>query len=146
MNQKNTRKGYYLPKNADKYIGDVSKIMYRSSWELAAFKFFDGNPNIIRWGSEEIAIPYIKPTTGKLHKYYPDIYVEYINNNREYVKEIIEIKPETQTKTSTARKKKTKLYENVTYAINVAKWMAAKKWCEERGITFRLMTEKQMFK
>lgn len=140
-------KGHYTPKYPDKYMGDLSKIVYRSSWELECFRFFDNNMNIIRWGSEPCAIPYMKPTDkNKLHKYYPDFYVEYINKDKEVIKEIIEVKPKKQMSQSTAKSHKTRLTENLTYAINIAKWTAAKKWCEDRNITFKILNETQLFK
>ena len=74
------KQGYYTPKNPDKYVGDITKIRYMSSWELELHKFFDGNPNVIRWASEEIAIPYYKPTDGRIHKYYPDYWVNFALN------------------------------------------------------------------
>jgi hypothetical protein len=90
--------GWYTPKNPEKYVGDVTKIRYMSSWEYELHKFFDNNTKILRWSSESIAIPYIKPTDGRLHKYYPDYWVEYVNRDGKIIREIIECKPRSQTK------------------------------------------------
>lgn len=144
--QKNYRQGFFTPRNPDKYIGDLSNIVYRSSWELECFKFFDGNPNIIRWSSEAFPIPYIKPTTGRVHRYFPDFYVEYRTKYGDIRKEVIEVKPESQTRPSTAKRRNTRLQEDVTYAINIAKWKAAVKWCNDRGIKFRILTEGNLFR
>jgi hypothetical protein len=38
-------------------------------------KMLDANENILEWSSEGIAIPYVKPTTGRVHRYYPDFWV-----------------------------------------------------------------------
>jgi len=145
MKTTNFRKGYYQPKNPDKYIGDLSKIIYRSSWELHCFNFLDNNIKVLKWSSEPVGIPYLKPTDNKLHKYYPDLYVQYINKDNEVISEMLEIKPSSQTVLSKARKQKTRLYENIVYAINQAKWEAARAWCNQRNIQFRIVTEQQLF-
>ena len=44
---------------------------------------FDTNPNVIRWASEEMAIPYHSPVDRKRHKYYPDFIVELKNKDEE---------------------------------------------------------------
>lgn len=146
--QKNSgfRQGKFTPKHPEKYLGNSKDILYRSSWELRFCQFLDNNPNILKWGCEEISIPYIKPTTGKVHKYYVDFYIEYINKNNEVVHELVEIKPSKQLTRSTARKHKTRLYEDITYAINTAKWDAAQKFATNHGWKFRLLTEEQLFK
>lgn len=137
--------GKYTPKNPHKYDGDLDKIRYMSSWELETHKFFDNNERVLRWSSETIAIPYIKPTDGKIHKYYPDYFVEYINRDGVIIQEIIEVKPMAQTK-APRKTHKHALYEQVTYAVNVAKWQACKKWCDARKIQFRIITEQSIFK
>lgn len=137
--------GSYVPKNPHKYVGDVSKIRYMSSYELETHKFFDNNPNVLRWSSEEIAIPYLKPTDGKVHKYWPDYWVEYVNKDGVIVQEIIEVKPASQTRMPNGNSKH-KLYESLTLAVNVAKWQAAQAFCKARNITFRIITEKSIFK
>jgi hypothetical protein len=142
--QKLFKQGYYKPKNPEKYIGDVNKIVYRSSWELNAHTFFDNNTRVIRWGSEIICIPYLKPTDNKVHRYYPDYYVEYITDSGEIVKEVIELKPSNQTKQPRGNHKH-KLYEQLTYAVNVAKWTYAKQWCDQHNVNWRVITEKSIF-
>ena len=79
MAGKRFEQGQYIPRNPHKYVGDIDKIRYMSSYELETHKFFDNNERVLRWSSEEIAIPYLKPTDGRVHKYYPDYWVEYVN-------------------------------------------------------------------
>jgi len=134
--------GYYTLKNPHKYIGDPSKVRYMSSYELEMHKFLDNNERVLHWGSEEIAIPYIKPTDGKVHKYYVDYFVEYINKDGEIVKELIEVKPFKETH----KPRKQNLYEQITFAINVAKWQAATLFAKQQGWKFRIITEKSIFK
>lgn len=142
----------YIPRNPEKYIGNPDNIFYRSTWEYSAFKFCDNNPNVIKWGSEEIVIEYMKPVltpTGinyKKSRYYVDLYVEYRDKNGNIQKELIEIKPKKQTSPSKSKRLTTKFVENATYMINSAKWEAAKKWCDMNGVKFCIITEDTLFK
>lgn len=140
------KQDYYVPKNPQKYKGDVTKIFYRSSWELKFNQFLDNNPNVLEWSSETIVIPYVKPTTGRVHRYFPDYWVMYRNKDGQIIEEVIEVKPMAQTRRSRRRNPKHKLYEDLQYAVNTAKWQAAQKWCNERGIRFRIVTENGIFK
>jgi hypothetical protein len=145
---------FYKVKHREKYIGpDVDNVVFRSSWEKKMFEFLDNNPYVLAWGSEIEPIHYMKPVSdekGNLRvrpaKYYPDVYVEYVNENKEFKKELIEIKPEKQTKPSKSRKASVKLQENYIHAVNTAKWEAARQWCEERDIEFKIYTEKSVYK
>ncbi len=137
------KQGFYQLRNPNKYVGDCNKVVYRSSLELSMNRFLDNNHKILRWSSEEIYIPYIKPTDGKVHRYFPDYWVEYENRNGQIVQEILEVKPSNQVHPS--EKKRLTEYDKITYAINISKWKAATEFCNKRGIKFRLLTEKQMF-
>ncbi len=142
------RQGHFTPRHPEKYIGHNSqKIRYMSSWEYNFHQFLDNNPNILRWSSESIAIPYIKPTDHRIHKYYPDYWIEYRNKQGNIVTKIIEIKPLSQTKPPTrkGKRKKTQIIEQVTYAINIAKWSACQQFCNANNIIFELVTEQQLF-
>lgn len=139
----------YKIKHPEKFIGDPNELIFKSSWEERAFQMCDNNPHIIRWGYEIIPIWYLKPLpTGNYRKtfYLPDLYVEYYDKDHNFVREIVEIKPLKQTRASRARKSTTKLQENYTYAVNTAKWEAAKCWCENNGIKFSIVTENSIFK
>ena len=137
------KQGFYKLRNPDKYVGDCNKVVYRSSWELSMNQFLDGNSKILRWSSEEIFIPYLKPTDGKVHRYFPDYWVEYENRDGNIIQEILEVKPSNQVHPN--EKRRLSEYDKITYAINVSKWKAATEFCNKRGIKFRLLTEKQMF-
>lgn len=139
------KQGYYTPNHPDKYIGDLVKIRYMSSYELSVHQFFDNNPNVIRWGSEPIAIPYVKPTDGKIHKYYPDYFVEFKDKDGNIKREMIEVKPLAQTCTPRGNRKHI-LYEQVMHAVNIAKWQACQEWCRHHGVTFRIITERSIFR
>jgi len=75
--------GIYYPRRPEKYKGDVKNIIYRSSWELQFMTFCDNSPSIIEWASEEIAIPYVKPTDKRVHYYYLDFWIKYISDEPE---------------------------------------------------------------
>jgi len=135
------KQGQFIPRNPQKYLGDPSKIRYMSSWEQRFHQFLDSNENILAWGSEEIAIPYLKPTDGKVHKYYPDYFIRYKNKRNEIVEEIVEIKPKNQI----TLKRNARLFAKITYAINAAKWIQAKEWCKQHNVAFRILTEEELF-
>lgn len=127
-------------------MGDVNNIIYRSSWELRFLQWCDRNDNILEYGSEEFFIPYYDPTTKKVRRYFPDAYVKIKEASGNIKKYVIEIKPERQTRPPIAGKKKTKtlINEAMTYEKNVAKWKAAKEWCEDRRIEFKIITEREL--
>ena len=78
---KNYRQGFYRPKFPEKYKGNVNNIVYRSNYELVAFRFFDHNPNVLEWASEENVIPYQNPLTGRVSRYFVDIYAKMKDKN-----------------------------------------------------------------
>lgn len=140
-------KGKFKPTQPNKYQGDVTKIIYRSLWELKVMRVFDTNPNFLMWMSEELAIPYYSPVDGKHHNYYPDFLIKMINQKKEIEVIMIEVKPLKQTNEPKIPKKKTRRFilEQARFKINTAKWDAAKLYCAEKGWKFTLMTEKDIF-
>jgi len=144
--------GYYRPRNPEKYKGDPGNIVYRSSWELKLMSYLDKHPNVKRWGSEELFLPYKSPIDGKIHRYFPDFYVEQVNADGVFEKILIEVKPKYQTLPPDTKKKmtpkgkisKTFLNEVKNYGVNQAKWKAAKQYCADRGWRFQIMTEEHL--
>lgn len=109
-------------------------------------RWLDNNANVISWGSESVVIPYQAPD-GKVRRYFVDLVCEIIRKDGTRQKILIEVKPEKQTKppTISARKsQKTLLYEAYTWAVNQAKWDAAKKWCASKKMTFLVLTDKKL--
>ena len=142
-----TLKGKYRPKNPKKYKGDPGEIYYRSSWEKVFCEWCDGSEQIISWQSEEKRIRYYDPVRKKTRTYYPDFYIKYKRHDGIIVEEIIEVKPKKQVvgpPPNPKRKSKAWLTEVYTYATNQAKWKAATEWCEDRGMNFRIITEKEL--
>ena len=106
----------------------------------------DLNTNILEWGSEEFFIPYRSPVDKRVHRYFPDFYVKCRTTHGTTAKYVIEVKPAKQTSPPEKKKRVTKKYltEVTRYAINEAKWMAAKKYCNQRNMVFKILTEKEL--
>jgi len=133
--------GKYEVQNAHKFVGK-SLPTYRSSWELAFMRMCDSHPNILKWASENIKIPYRNPATGKYANYVPDFMIQYIDKDGTEHVELVEIKPSTQTTLENARNKG----DAFQTAVNAAKWTAAQEWCKRKGIRFKVINEDQIFR
>ena len=140
-------KSKYKPINESKYLGNPHNIICRSLWERRVCKYLDSNKNVLRWGSEEIKIPYYSPVDKKWHKYFPDFIVEKIDDDKNINTLVIEVKPYKQTLVPKKKKRKTKSYigDCLRYEVNKAKWQAAEKFCKENGWKFIILTEKDIF-
>ena len=134
-------RGRFIPKNPQKYVGNSGNIVFRSSWELSFFKWLDANDAIIRWGSEELYIPYLSPKDGRVHRYFPDIVVLYKHKDGSIRKEIVEVKPYKETVETPRMTPR----DAEALMINRAKWKAAADFAATHGATFRVITEKTMF-
>tara|TARA_B100000378_G_scaffold10668_1_gene8966 strand:+ start:124 stop:597 length:474 start_codon:yes stop_codon:yes gene_type:complete len=139
------KQGKFKPKHYKKYKGDPTDIFYRSGWELKFMNWCDQDKKVVSWSSEEIVIPYKCPTDNRVHRYFPDFWVKVKEKNviKEY---LVEVKPLKQTMEPKPQKRQTKRYitEVLTYAKNDAKWRAAKEYCLDRGIEFRIITEREL--
>ena len=138
--------GYFKPNYPQKYKGDPTNIIYRSSWEKRCMKYFDMNPNVIHWASEEMFVPYKDPTNGKIRRYFPDFIIKIKNKQDKIETVMIEVKPHKFTLEPKKRERLTKAYINEvkTYAINTYKWNAAKEYCADRMWRFQILTEKEL--
>lgn len=123
--------GYLDPRSCKKYIDPSHPIIYRSSYEKKFIIWCENNPNVERWGSEIIQIPY--KIKGSNHTYNPDFYVEMSNGE----KWLVEIKPKHQT-TKPINENSWLMNE---WIKNNYKWRAAMIFCESRGIKFKILTE-----
>ena len=144
----NYKQGFFKPQNPKKYIGDPTNIVYRSGWEKRVMDWADTNPNVKRWCSEEIVIPYKSPVDNRWHRYFVDFYVEAVRRDGETAKMLLEVKPRAQTQAPKVQSRHTKKYitEVATYGINQAKWKAAEEYCKDKGWEFRVITESDLFK
>lgn len=138
--------GKFKSKNPHKYVGDVNNIIYRSSWELSFLMHLDSDDSIIKYSSEELAIPYKSPVDGRTHRYFPDFIVQH--KDKRIV--MVEIKPFIQTQPpmlSEGKKPNNRRHKRdlITYAINQSKWEAAEAFCQQKGWQFQVVTEKQLY-
>ena len=135
--------GKFKPRNPQKYVGDHTNIVYRSSWECRVMDWLDKDKSIISWASEELFIPYKSPLDGRSHRYFPDFLVKVITKEGITKTLLIEVKPKYQTQPPKQRSRVTKQYINevATYGVNQAKWSAATEYCLDRGWEFKVITE-----
>jgi len=151
--QGNFKSGLYVPKNPEKYIGDIHKIICRSSWEYRFCTYCDLNESILKWSSEPMAIDYYNPLDKKEHKYYVDFYIKSGTGIGENYEEwIIEVKPEKQYQkpiyegNMTTAKLKSYNYKMQVYIVNQAKFKAATEWAKKRGFKFKVVNENFLFR
>jgi len=138
---KGVARGRYTLKNPDKYAGTKNPI-YRSSWEHTFMVFCDNNPAVIGWASEAVRIPYKNPLTGKQSSYVPDFFVQYQDKNGNRKSELVEIKPSNQSTMEGAGRSRNR---QMAVVQNMAKWEAATRWCKQKRITFRVVTENDLY-
>ncbi len=140
----------YIPVYPEKYKGNDKRIIARSSWESSFCKWVDHSKGIRYWASEEIRIRYqdpiqpIKNNKPHFKIYWPDYVIETISG-KIY---LIEIKPLKYTRPPIQNKNKshkTMLTENKSWLVNQAKWKAARAYCFNKGWTFKIITEKELF-
>lgn len=134
--------GIFKPTNPQKYVGDHTNIIWRSTWECRVMTWLDKNPNVVSWASEELIVPYISPVDGRWHRYFPDFLVK-VNTQQGLKTILIEVKPKRQTQPPKQQKRVTKKYitEVTTWGVNQAKWKAAEEYCLDRGWEFKIFTE-----
>lgn len=147
MREKKYQQGRFHPQNPEKYKGDPNNIIYRSSWELKFMRYCDRNEKILEYSSEEFFIPYFDPTTNKVRRYFPDFIIKVKEENGNIKKYLIEVKPKRQTvapKETKGKRKKTYINEVLTYNKNIAKWKAAKEWCDDHMVEFKIITEEEL--
>ena len=135
-------KGLYKPTHPKKYVGDPKKIVYRSLLERRFMRYCDLNQDILYWASEELPIRYFNPIDKKFHRYFPDFVVK-TSKQKKYM---IEVKTSRQIGKPNPGKKNTKSYmrESFEYIKNQAKWQAAKSYCEDNDLEFKIISEKDL--
>ena len=144
-----TNKGFFKPRNPQKYKGDPTNIIYRSGWELKFMLYLDSRSDVLQWSSEEIIVPYRSPVDGRPHRYFVDFLVTTINKDGKKETTLIEIKPAAQTKPpvlkeGTSPKSRKYINEVFTWGVNQAKWKAATAYCADRGWSFKILTENEL--
>lgn len=162
------KQGYFIPEHPEKWVTQINE--YRSSWEYGFMRYADRTPQIIRVGSEPLAVTYLDPVANLEHchknhldpnnpvnwkrrKYYVDMWIEIQTENEPNKKIFIEIKPYKETIQPAPLKPDAKMKEiqrynreMKTYLTNQAKWKAAKAEFTKRGCEFQVWTEKELKK
>lgn len=155
-----------MPKNIEKclnYNGKICKtqpIKYRSSWERIFCNFCDKEKSVVGWGYEIVEIPYMSSSDDSVHRYILDFVLVVKTKSGAYKKYGIEIKPDSQAPKLSetgdiefppAPKRKTNgnlvkwMAKNSVLQKNYDKWRYAEAWCKERGMIFKVITEKSLF-
>lgn len=154
----NNKRGWYKLLNPHKFIApkddhmksfneSTGEVEYKSKLELTALKYADFNKHIKKWSVEPFAIKYIKPTDGKLHRYYIDLFLEFKTGD----KFLVEIKSKGETKPPRKPSKKTDKaimnYQKAlqTYAVNTAKWKAAEEFAKVNKMKFIILSEDELY-
>jgi hypothetical protein len=133
--------GFYQLLNPEKYVGR-KQPHYRSSWEHTFMRFCDNNPSVLQWASEAIHINYRNPFTNRNTIYVPDFFMLYVDATGWQHAEIIEVKPTKETTLEAAGRS---VRAQAAAILNMAKWQAARAYCQANGLTFRVVTEKDIF-
>jgi len=132
----------YIPIFPEKYTGDPSNIIMRSSWETRFAAWCDKNPSVLKWSSEETIIPYKCPTDNRIHRYFVDFKIT-VTTGKTY---LVEVKPKIQTQPPIYPGKRTQRYlqESLSFMKNQAKWEAASEFAKDRGWEFKIITEHEL--
>jgi hypothetical protein len=132
----------FIPIFPEKYTGDPSNIIMRSSWETRFASWCDKNPSVLKWSSEETIIPYKCPTDNRIHRYFVDFKIT-VTTGKTY---LVEVKPKTQTQPPIYPGKRTQRYlqESLAFMKNQAKWEAASEFAKDRGWEFKIITEHEL--
>lgn len=152
------QQGYYNPRNHNKYLGDLTKIIFRSSWEYKYMVYCDLSEHVVQWSSETIRVPYISPVDGKKHIYNVD-FLTRVKIGDVVTTYLVEVKPSAQytdltklnenkskpiSKKPSKKRLETEIREQKTIAVNNAKFNYAKKYADDRGWVFKVITEEDL--
>jgi hypothetical protein len=136
----------FTPTNPNKYSGDPTNIIMRSSWETKFARWCDNNPSVIKWKSEETIVPYRCKTDNKIHRYFVDFQIQIKEKTGSIRTYLVEIKPAKQTIPPEFPGKRTKRYleESYNFIKNQSKWEAAKQFAKDRNWEFIIITEHEL--
>lgn len=139
-------RGKFKPRNPKKYVGDPTKITYRSGLELKVMNYLDHHKDVVSWGSETVVVPYRSPIDNKFHRYFLDFIVQIKKQDGTVETMLIEVKPKQQTTPPKKPSRMTRRYINEvrTWGVNSAKWSATNEYVAKRGWKFIIMTEQEI--
>lgn len=133
----------YKPIHPEKYIGDPTNIVMRSSWETKFALWCDKNSAVLNWSSEETIVPYVSPVDNRAHRYFIDFKIKIKTKDGSIKTYLVEVKPDAQTRPPIPPSRKTRRYiqEVMTWGVNEAKWKAATTYANDRQWDFIILTE-----
>lgn len=139
-------KRIFKPLFVEKYTGDPTNIVMRSSWETRFAAWCDRNPSVVKWKSEETVVPYRCPTDDRIHRYFVDFQIQVRASDGGLRTYLVEVKPHSQTQPPVYPGRRTQRYltESMTFIKNQAKWKAASEYAKDRGWEFKIITEYEL--
>ena len=162
MSYKSAKQGWYRVLNHEKFINQMQEsktvmkstrivdgfleINYKSGLERTCTRYCDMNIHVKKWSLEPFCVPYVSPVDNRVHRYFIDFFIEFSNGQ----KFLVEVKSSGETREPKKPGKKTEKallnYQKAlqTFAVNQAKWEAARIFCKEKGLKFIILTEKEL--
>ena len=133
----------------EKYTGRNRVLDIKSSYEFTFMRYLDNNTNVISYHYEEVPIQYASPIDqGRMHRYWVDFWMRYINVEGKESQSLVELKPFYETQKPPLREHqsdavKKQLIE--TYLVNQAKFSAAFEYARRNSMRFTILTERELF-
>jgi hypothetical protein len=155
--------GDYIPENKSKYaLANNKWPRYRSSWERRFMVWADSSNSVLQWSSEPFAIEYedMSDPDRPVRRYYPDFVLLVRDTQGRTVKYMVEVKPKKQCpkytpegklllppkpKNPTRKAMANWQAKAKTMAMNHSKWLAARRYCKDRNMQFKVITEDSVF-
>ena len=139
------QQGYYSCRHPEKYVGDRSKIVFRSSWEFKFLRWCDNTQSVKRFSSEPISIPYLCPVDRKVHQYFVDFWIEMQDEAGNFSRWLIEVKPERhliipeEPKRQTIVSMTNHINQVKRVLKNLAKFQAARNFAKMQNMKFGVL-------
>lgn len=87
----------------------------------------------------------MNPLTRRATVYIPDFIIVYVDADGATHSEVVEIKPSKESPFHSSIREARSQRAKASLILNQAKWQAAMAWCKRNGMTFRVMTESQIY-
>ena len=144
------RQGYYKLENHDKYTGDPSQIIYRSTYEHKFCRYCDLTNEVVNWSSEPFSIKYYDPVNKKEREYHVDFFIR-VAKNGTMTNYLVEVKPKAKLQMPIIESRQTlKRLQQYNrdmeeFIITKAKKEAAEQYAHAMGYKYILVTEDFLF-
>jgi len=144
------KQGYYRLENPDKYTGDPTKIIYRSSWEYKFCRYCDHTNEVVSWASEPFSIKYFDPIRKKQREYHIDFFIR-VAKGGTMSNYLVEVKPKKKLVMPVLEARQTlkrlKEYNQAMeeFIVNKSKKEAAEDYAQAMGYKFIIVTEDFLF-